>query len=229
MCLTFQAGCGYAFDNKPLEEGKEDQDRNQRHDGHSEHCSPFRRSLVIEEHPQSQRYGKQLRITDIDQLTEEIVPRPDEGEDSGGHKRRLQQRKNNAYERLNRIAAVHDRRLIQLMRNAADELNHQEDEEGIGGQELGHDQRIIRIDPIDAVKDNVLRDQGHMIRQHNRHHHGGEEDPLECEIHPCEREGRHRTSDDIAQNSEADDNERIHIKGGKADSRQADPSFGIVG
>ena len=38
-------------------------------------------------------------------------------------------------------AAVDPGRLVQLPRDAADELHHQEDEERVGGQELGHDQR----------------------------------------------------------------------------------------
>ncbi len=45
--------------------------------------------------------------------------------------------------------AVDARRLVELLRDAADELHHEEDEERVGGEELRHDQRQERVDPAE--------------------------------------------------------------------------------
>jgi hypothetical protein len=46
-------------------------------------------------------------------------------------------------------AAVHHRRLVELARDAAEELHHQEDEEGVDGEEFRHDQRQDGVDPAE--------------------------------------------------------------------------------
>ncbi len=49
-------------------------------------------------------------------------------------------------------AAVDPGRLVELARDAADELHHEEDEERVGGQELRHDQRQERVRPSRAAE-----------------------------------------------------------------------------
>ena len=48
-------------------------------------------------------------------------------------------------------AAVDPGGLVQLAGDAADELDHQEHEERVGGQELGQDQRDERVHPASLL------------------------------------------------------------------------------
>ena len=75
-------------------------------------------------------------VREVDQRDEEVAPGPDEGEDRRGGKRRAHQREHHPAEDPPVPAAVDPSGLVQFAGDAADELDHQEDEEGVGGQEL---------------------------------------------------------------------------------------------
>ena len=64
-------------------------------------------------------------------------------------------------------AAVDPGGLVQLARDAADELHHQEHEERVGGQELRHDQRQERVRSSPGAEQDVLRHDHHVDRQHH--------------------------------------------------------------
>ena len=97
-----------------------------------------------------------------------------------------------------RPAAVHHRRLVELARDAAEELHHQEDEEGVDREELRHDQRQEGVHPAEVEEQDVLRDQRHVIGQHQRPQHQREPEPLEAELEPREGEGGERAGGEVA-------------------------------
>src|SRR5699024_6907459 len=102
------------------------------------------------------------------QLTEEIVPGPNKGEDRGcgqsGHRQRKDDTAKDAYV----PATVDAGSFVQVLGQPTDELNHQEDEEPIGGQELGHDERPERVDPAELGEQYVLRNDHDVDGKHDR-------------------------------------------------------------
>ena len=87
-------------------------------------------------------------------------------------------------------AAVHHRGLVELARDAAEELHHQEDEEGVDRQEFRHDQRQEGVHPAEIEEQHVLRDQRHVVGQHQRAEHQREPEFLAAELQPGEGVGR---------------------------------------
>ena len=104
----------------------------------------------------------------VDELAEEVVPGPDEGEDRrrsrapGTMSGRMICRKMRGCP-----AAVDARGLVEFARDAADELHHEEDEERVGREQLRHDERQERVDPAELREQHVLRHDDHVDRQHD--------------------------------------------------------------
>jgi hypothetical protein len=100
-------------------------------------------------------------------------------------------------------AAIHDRCLVDLARNATEELHHQEDEEGVDCEEFRHDERQKGVHPSKVQEEDVLRNKGHVIGQHQRAHHQREPEPLEAKFQPRKSEGGERAGGEVADHCKA--------------------------
>jgi hypothetical protein len=125
-----------------------------------------------------------------------------------------------------RTRPVDDRGLVEFARDAAEELVEQEDEEGVRGQELRDDQRQDRVDPVEVEEEHVLRDQGHVVGQHERAQHQREPEALERELQPREGIGRKRARHHVADDAQGRDHGRIPEERPEAD-RQPGPAARI--
>ena len=137
MASALHAGRRDAFDQQPLEEEEEEEDRHHRQGRHREQAAPVRFARRIDEGAQAELDRVVLHVVQVDQRREEIVPGPDEGEDCGGRQHRRRKRQDDLPVDAPGAAAVHHRRLVELARDAAEELHHQEDEEGVDARNFG--------------------------------------------------------------------------------------------
>src|SRR5215469_10919873 len=80
---ALEAGGGDALDQEPLEEHEEAEHRQERHGRHREERAPIGFARRIDEAPQAQLHGIGAHVVEVDQRSEKIVPREDEGEDGG--------------------------------------------------------------------------------------------------------------------------------------------------
>ena len=164
----------------------------------------------IEEQPQRDRDRHLVDVGEVDELREEVVVDVDEGEDRGRHQRRHRQRHDDAPVALPVARPVDDRRLFELRRQRAHELHHEEDEERVVREELRHHQRQDGVHPADLEKEDVLRDQLDVDRQHDRAQHQREPQPFELEVEAREGIGGHRAGDEVADHRQRADHERVH-------------------
>ena len=81
-----------------------------------------------------------MRVGEIDQRTQEVVPLADEGQNRDGGQRGAQFRQDDRPENAKRAGAVHFGCFVQVVRDASDKLAQQEDEER-RAEERGHDLR----------------------------------------------------------------------------------------
>jgi len=78
--------------------------------------------------------------------------------------------------------------ILALGSIVADELYHQEDEEGIA-QAPGHDHRQEGIDPVQPVKDQILGDHDDLIGKHHGAKHTAEQELAARKLDPGESVG----------------------------------------
>src|SRR5690606_26338499 len=140
VLLSFDSGGGDAPDQVALAGEEEAEDRTEGDQRHREQRAPGGLALRVDEQPQGERDRGEVRVGQEDELAVEVVPRPDEREDGGGGQRRQRQRHDDPPEDAPVVAAVDAGGLVQLPRQDADELHHEEDEERVGGEELRDDQ-----------------------------------------------------------------------------------------
>src|SRR5215210_1579816 len=110
------------------------------------------RADALHHRRESQRDSELLRVVEVDERAEEIVPRPHELEDSGHRQHGHAQRHD--YPPVDRpvAGAVDPRCLVELYRDRAHVLPHQEDEERIA-RERRHPERVVGTVPADLVEE----------------------------------------------------------------------------
>ena len=124
----------------------------QGHDGHREQRAPARGRLRVHEGAQGHGNSEHVRVRQVDQGAEEVVPGPDEREDGGGGQGRHHQGQDDAQEDAGVAGAVDPCGLVQFLGNTADELDHQEDEERVGGQQLRAQSAARRCSPSRSAR-----------------------------------------------------------------------------
>src|SRR6185436_13386267 len=129
---------GDALDKLLLGKQEHKEQRCERQHRHGEHCSPVRRTRRIEKRVERNRDGVVVRRGEIDQWSEKVIPRPDEREHGGDGERWPEEWENDAPEHAERSAAVDGRGIVELTRQAANELDQEKHEERIDGQKLWH-------------------------------------------------------------------------------------------
>src|SRR5215217_522946 len=160
--VLLQAGGGDAVDQVFLAGDEEADDGCDGYHGHGEHGSPHALAFGVHKGPQRQGNRVEVLVLDVEQGTEELVPGGDEREDGGGGHCRYAEGQDDAQEGPEGAAAVDLGCVVKLLRQCLHELDHQEDEEGVGGHEVGNDQREVGVQPAELRKDDVLRYQEHM-------------------------------------------------------------------
>ncbi|KMS93475.1 hypothetical protein BVRB_031100, partial [Beta vulgaris subsp. vulgaris] len=226
LLITASSPSSRCLDEQSLEEQEEQEDRHDRQHAHGEQSAIVAFAGRVGEGAQAEHDRVGLHFAEIDQRAKEVVPGPDEGEDGGGRQHGHRKRNDDLPVDAPGRAAIHLRRLIELLGQAAEELHHQEDEEAVGGEELRHHQRQEGIDPAELAEQHILRDQRHLVGQHERHQHHGEPEVLELEVQPGKCKGRHRTGQHIADDRQARNDEAVDVEGGKAGA-QAVPAADI--
>lgn len=114
-------------------------------------------------------------------------------------------------------AAVEARRLVQLLRQPSHELEHQEDEEGVGGQVLAEEQRRVGVDEFELLEQHVLRDEQHVVRQEQRADHRREEQSASGEADLGEGVGRERAGEHHADDRTDRQEKGVAEEGGDGD------------
>src|SRR6185436_5471658 len=104
----------------------------------------------------------------------------------------------------------------------------EEDEEGIGGQQLGQDQRPERVDEAEPLENRVLRDQDNVNRQHDGADHEGEKHTAQPEAQPGEGVGGQRAGGDVADHRAQRDDQRVGQEGPDAYAGRAAEDLAVV-
>ena len=86
------------------------------------------------------------------------------------------------------FAAVHARRVDELLGIVQEELSQQEDRERVT-EERGHDQRLQRTDPVQLDEDQVQGHDRHLRGQHHRRDHQQEDRALTAPLDARQRVG----------------------------------------
>ena len=111
-------------------------------------------------------------------------------------------RQDDVAQHLQRVGAVHARRILQLRRQGQEELAQQEDVEGVA-EEGRHDQRQEGVDPSELVEEHEERHHRHRVGQHQRGKQQEEEEVLAGCAQPGKAVGhdgaRQQMPDDGAQ------------------------------
>ena len=182
--------------------------------------------VEFDEAAKPELHGVLADVVEIDQRPEEVVPGPDEGEDRSRRKSRHGERQDDAPIDAPGPCPVDDRRLVELARDAAEELVEEEDEEGVDSHKLRHDEGKEGVDPIEVEEEDVLRDQRDVVRQHQRAEHHREPEILQRELKPREGIGRKRARDHVADHAQHRDDRGVPEERPEAD-RQAAPAAPI--
>lgn len=125
-------------------------------------------------------------------------------------------------------AAVDAGGLVQLARQVAHELDHEEDEERLRGQVLAEQQRHIGVDELRLLEHHVLRDEQYVIRQQEGADHQREEDVAVGEADPGEGVGGERAGDQDADDGTARVEEGVLEEGPDGDVGDAVGQAGEV-
>ena len=197
--LPFEPRGRDSFHEVLLTHDKYDKTWHQRQYRHGKHRTPIGLRAGIKEQAQTQRHGVFANVTQVDQLTEEVVPCPQERKDHRGNQCWESQWNDDFGVYFHRTTSINGCRLIQLFRQSPEELYHEKNEEGVCRQPFWHHKRQIRIHPLQVVEENILRDQRHMMGQHDRHEHQAKADGFETKIQSGEGIRRHRAGNHIAQ------------------------------
>src|SRR5690606_21842454 len=110
------AGGSDALQQVALTEQEDYEQWNQRNNRHREHAAPVRGRRGIEEVAQGQGNREVLVRGEVDQLREEVVPGPNEGENRGGRQGGNHQREDDAAIDAEVAGAVDAGSLVQLAR-----------------------------------------------------------------------------------------------------------------
>lgn len=93
-------------------------------------------------------------------------------------------------------AAVQPRGLVEFLGQPAHELDHEEDEERVGGEVLADQQRSEGVDQLQLLEHHVLRNDQYVVREQQRPDHDGEHRVAPGEPDLGEGVGRQRAGDD---------------------------------
>ena len=152
MVLSLQTGGGDSFDEIFLGQGEDDHRRQHGHDRHRQHLVPIDGGTDIDGDAQSQRQRILTDTADVDQLVEKVIPAPDELEERHREQGRLAQRHQDPGHDLERIATVDNRRFVEFLGDAPDELDQHEYEKRLAGEKRGHEKRQVAVEPAQVLK-----------------------------------------------------------------------------
>ena len=121
---------------------------------------------------------------------EEVVPVGQEAQDRERGDGRARERQDDLQEDPEIPGPVDARRLLDLLGQADEELAQEEDPERAGRS--GHRHRPQRVEPPEALHDQVVRDEEDHRRHQQGRHDRPEDQPLAAELHPGQRIRPHR-------------------------------------
>ena len=114
--------------------------------------------------------------------------------------------------------------IVKRGRDGADELDQQEDEEGITARNFGTSSGRKVFDPAEPLEQDVLRHHGDLERQHDRAQHQGEQQRLEGKLQPGERERRERAGAQVADHGQRGDHSELTKNAPNGMPRPVQPS-----
>lgn len=212
-----------------LLQGEEQREcRDQREHRHGKHRPPRRHTRGVQKQPESHRDGIPVRTGEIEQLVEEVIPRPEKREKQRSNEGGYGKGQDNPRIDTEFAAPVDQGRLIDVARKTPDELHQQEDEKSIRCKELGNDDRQEGVDPPEIAEHDVPGDGGDMGRQHEGDHHHRKPEFLSYELQPCKRIGGQRAEYCIGEGAEQTDDEGILEECIESDDADALPSFTVI-
>lgn len=225
--LAFEPRRRDAFHEMLLRQEKDDR---RRHDGqqrHRQQLAPLNLELV-DEHAQREPNGIFFDRAQIQHLPEEIVPAPDEGEDRYRDESGPQQREDDPHENAVHRRPVHFRRLVQIPRDAPDELHEQEDEERSPSEKMRQNERNVAVHEPERIVENILRHDRHLPRQHHRQQQNREPEAAQLERDAGEAVGDDRARQNCAEHAPELHHQRIGEKVRKRIFGGKRPAFRIV-
>src|ERR1700722_3582019 len=156
---SFRSSEANAFDKVALSEEEEQGDRHD-DDGRRGHQQVPLRGVEPGEFGQPERQCVFVRIVQVDERIQKIVPSRQAGKDRDRCERGAAERQDDMTQHLERIGAVEYRGLIQLARNGEKELPQQKDEEDIRSEPVREHQRPVRVDEMKTGPEQKRRNEG---------------------------------------------------------------------